>query len=461
MKRFACFFYLMNLFTFHHSHAQTADKKPIVLNVLEREITVNDKKSKVYGLIQEDGTFGIVAHKGDAFNVTVENNLDVPTSIHWHGLILPNGQDGVAFITQFPIYPKTQYQYDFPLLQAGTFFMHAHYGLQEQRLLSAPLILLEPEDDPLSDQDVIVMLTDFSFKSPSQIYAELRCKKMKSGMRINTSDVVEVDYDAFLANFKTLENPEVYQVKKGDKVRLRLINASSATNFFINLDTLEGELIAVDGNRVRPIKGKEFELGVAQRVDVVLTIPAKGGYFPIYAIGEGTKMQTGIVLSTGSEYQKLHSMLAENAGAMTNQQESMLEALHPLPTKQVNQSIVIELGGDMENYIWTLNKQAWPESTPVVVKKGDRVELTFKNVSTMTHPMHLHGHVFQVTAMDGKKMQGAIRDTVLVTPNSSVTVQFDANNPGVWPLHCHVLYHLEAGMLTVVRYEDFIQPLLK
>jgi FtsP/CotA-like multicopper oxidase with cupredoxin domain len=94
-----------------------------------------------------------------------------------------------------------------------------------------------------------------------------------------------------------------------------------------------------------------------------------------------------------------------------------------------------------------------------VVEKGQRVEIVFKNVTTMSHPMHLHGHVFQVTAIDGQPIDGAVRDTVLVMPNSSLTIQFDADNPGVWPLHCHLLYHLEAGMFTVVRYKDFIQPL--
>lgn len=113
----------------------------------------------------------------------------------------------------------------------------------------------------------------------------------------------------------------------------------------------------------------------------------------------------------------------------------------------------------MQDYIWTLNGQSWPEVPPLVVEKGQRVEITFVNTSTMSHPMHLHGHVFQVTAIDGESINGAMRDTVLVMPKSSLSIQFDADNPGVWPLHCHVLYHLEAGMLTVLRYKDFIQPL--
>jgi FtsP/CotA-like multicopper oxidase with cupredoxin domain len=129
-----------------------------------------------------------------------------------------------------------------------------------------------------------------------------------------------------------------------------------------------------------------------------------------------------------------------------------LHALSPLPSKKPDQKIDLVLGGNMIDYIWTINDQAWPEVTPILVKEGKRIEITFKNTSMMSHPMHLHGHVFQVTAINDTPFQGALRDTILVLPNSSVTIQFDADNPGTWPLHCHFLYHAEAGMFSVVRY---------
>lgn len=147
-------------------------------------------------------------------------------------------------------------------------------------------------------------------------------------------------------------------------------------------------------------------------------------------------------------------------GRLTNQQEFLLSALYPLPARPVDQKILVELTGNMALYEWSLNGQSWPEATPIVIENGKRIEITFKNKTGMSHPMHLHGHVFQVTAIDGKPFSGAMRDTILVTPNSTVSIQFDANNPGVWPLHCHLLYHAEAGMFTVVRYKDFIQPLV-
>ena len=415
------------------------------------------------GLKQADGTFGLKIKSGDSFNVVLENELTIPTSIHWHGLILPNNQDGVGFITQFPIYPGESYHYQFPIVQSGTFWMHSHMGLQEQMLLSAPLILYGPEDSSIADQEAVIFLVDFSFKSPFKIYEDLRknCKKSTDTSSMNSRpDIVEVDYDAFLANGRTLDNPEIVHVEAGKKVRLRLINGSSATNFFISLGDLEGDAIAVDGNRIIPLHGSAFELATAQRIDIIVQIPDGENAFPILAQGEGTNKQAGIVLSTkNAQIPRLNEKTERTAGSLTNRQEVLLRAIVPLKEKAIDRHVAIELGGNMADYLWTLNGQSWPASTPVIVEEGERVEIIFKNVSKMSHPMHLHGHVFQVTSIDGKEIKGAMRDTILVLPNSSIAIQFDADNPGVWPLHCHVLYHLESGMMTVVRYKNFIQPL--
>ena len=356
-----------------------------------------------------------------------------------------------------PIYPGQAYSYRFPLVQAGTFWMHSHVGLQEQRLLTAPLILRDAEDAKIADQEVVILLSDFSFTPPQVIFQNLKERSQKQ-MKTITPDIVEVDYDAFLANHHTLESPQVVSVVAGKKVRLRCINASSATNFSLSLGALTGMAIAVDGNKIVPIGGSQFDLGVAQRIDILVTIPPLGGAFAILAQGEGTDKQTGIILATeGATIPQLSSKALQKIGALTSSQEAKLQALSPLPKKPIDNKIVMELGGNMATYEWTLNNQMWPEVTPVVVEKGQRVEITFKNTSSMTHPMHLHGHVYQVTAIDGKAIDGAMRDTILVMPHSAVSIQFDADNPGVWPLHCHVLYHMEAGMFTVLRYKTFEQ----
>jgi FtsP/CotA-like multicopper oxidase with cupredoxin domain len=434
-----------------------------VLQTAEKNISVNGKTATVLALSQPDGTLGISAKKGEFFDLILKNRMQIPTSIHWHGLILPNNQDGVAFVTQFALYPGLDYHYKFPLMQSGTYWMHSHLGLQEQKLLSAPLIIYDPEDSKIADQEAILFFADFSFKSPSEIYRQLRCKHKETPLKkeMSSQDIVEVDYDAFLINYRTLENPDIVKVEPGKKVRLRIINGASATNCFIVLGNLEGEAIAVDGNRIQPLRSAQFELAVAQRIDILLKIPEEGGVFPILARGEGTDKQAGILLTTqeNGPLPNLSEKSTEKAGALTNAQERNLHALYPLAKKPVDRKLVIELGGNMADYSWTMNGQSWPEVTPLVVAQGERVEINFKNSTTMSHPMHLHGHVFQVTAIDGKPFDGAMRDTILVMPNSTVSIQFDADNPGVWPLHCHILYHLEAGMFTVLRYKDFIQPL--
>lgn len=437
----------------------------IDLTIEEKKIFVNGKESTFFALSQPNGNLGATFKKGENFNVVLKNNLDIPSSIHWHGLILPNDQDGVAFITQYPLYPKESYHYQFPLFQSGTYWMHAHYGLEEQKLLAAPLIILSPEDEKIADREVVLFLSDFSFTPPSVIYENLRCRnytkeRLSPGYNINTPDLVDVHYDAFLANLRTLENPEIIEVKSGEKVRLRIINGAAATNFFIDMGKISGKAIAVDGNKIQPVEDAIFELSTAQRIDILLTIPDEGA-FPILAIGEGTNMQTGIILATnGSKIPQVSERLTKKAGAFNQHQEEKFRALAPLPPRPIDRQLLVELGGNMRTYTWTINGQSWPESTPLIVKEGERVELIFKNKTAMSHPMHFHGHVFQITSIDGKKIDGAVRDTVLVMPNSTISAQFDANNPGVWPLHCHILYHLEAGMFTVVRYAGFIQPLL-
>lgn len=454
MDRFILFFLFFFLLP------EICSTEPISLKIIEKEIQVLGKQAKVYAIVQPDGQPGLIANKGELFEVNLQNALRVPTSIHWHGVLLPNNQDGVAFITQFPIYPGNGYRYQYPILQSGTFFMHSHFPLQEQQLLSAPLIFREEGDALIAEREIIMLLTDFSFTSPFDLFLRLRCPKgMKK--KDNKADIIDVEYDAFLANYKTLEDPEIYDVKPEERIRLRIINASSATNFFIQTD-LKGIAIAVDGNRIEPFAGTSFELGIAQRIDIVVTIPKEGGIFPILAKGEATFLQAGIILNAGQDKGKIDPLplrTKKDAGVFTNKQEENLRALYPLRERPIDRKVNLELGGDMARYVWTINGQAWPEITPVEVREGERVEITFTNKTMMTHPMHLHGHVFQVTEIDGKIFKGAVRDTVLVGPRSTLKIQFDANNPGVWPLHCHLLYHLEAGMLTVVRYKDYVQPL--
>jgi FtsP/CotA-like multicopper oxidase with cupredoxin domain len=276
---------------------------------------------------------------------------------------------------------------------------------------------------------------------------------------------IDVKYEALLANRRTLDDPDVFAVKPAQTVLLRLIAASAATNFFIDTGDLDATIVAADGENVKPLKGNFFQLAVAQRLDLLVTIPANGGLFPILALGEGSTLQAGFLLTTpGAEKQKpeLGIRGQRMTGGLDNTQEVRLEAEEPLPERPVQRSLPSVLGGNMKSYQWTINGATYPNRNSLNVKEGERVELINTNETGMSHPMHLHGHVFQVTEIDGQKISGAKRDTILVPPKSIIKIVFDADNPGVWAYHCHILYHLAAGMFTVLKYEgankEFWQP---
>lgn len=483
---FQIFFQLLSLISVLVLTSCSQENVPTILQLKNYTINVNGKSATIYRIEQPDGTWGYSGTQGQKFNVIVENNLNQPSAIHWHGLVLPNNQDGVPFVTQEPIMPGQNYSYNFKLQQKGTYWMHSHYMFQTQKGLSAPLIIHDPKNKN-DYQEVIMFITDFSFKEPEELWKELRKGithsshniqesnmgdmqmdmpnmdyRSMQNMDMATSDLNDVAYDAYLVNYKATDNPDVIKVNSKRKVLLRIINAASASNFIINLGGLKGEAIAVDGEDIIPFSGSKFELAMAQRIDVLLDLSANNAAYPILAQGEGIKMQAGLILKIDNAKDiSLTDKADENAPALGYLQELRLEAKNPLPLKKIDRSLTVNLEGNMTDYVWKLNGKEWPNVTPLKVKEGERVEMIFNNKSMMSHPMHLHGHVFQVTEIDGKKINGAMRDTVNILPNSIVKVQFDANNPGAWMLHCHVLYHEMGGMMTTLNYEGFEAPKFK
>jgi FtsP/CotA-like multicopper oxidase with cupredoxin domain len=443
-----------------------------------RSLDVNGKAASVMGLAQTNGKQGLSFTVNQPFNVLLKNKLSVPTAIHWHGLHPPNAQDGVPGLTQPVIAPNTNYQYNFPVRPSGTHWMHSHQGLQEAFLLSAPLIVHDPSDKK-NEQEIILFLGDFSFTSPTEIFAKLHKPaaggmrmgggmKMGSGMKMGgrmagmgmgKPDTSDVDYDAYLANDRTLSDPEVVRVEKNGRVRLRIINGSSGTNFFVNVGDLSGELIATDGMPVDPIRGSLFPLAIAQRIDLILQLPGEGA-FPILALRENATEQAGIILATsGASVKKIPLKGAVPAGILNLDLERQLVAAEPLAARPIDHSYDLRLQGNMALYQWPINDVIFDVGHPqgqkaqVLVKKGQRIALKFINETGMSHPMHLHGHSFQVIDINGNPLKGALRDTVLVPAGANVTVAFDADNPGTWYLHCHILWHLAAGMAVLVQYQ--------
>ncbi|ARG97982.1 hypothetical protein B6N58_10100 [Legionella micdadei] len=451
-------------------YGASAENQPITLNVVSEPIRVNDKQSSVFNIRQPNGKAGFEGVKGQEFNVLVVNKTNVPIVIHWHGLIDPNNQDGVPYVTQLPIPVGGKQHYRFKLVQAGTFWMHSHEELQVQKLMAAPLIIHDPAQRKMADQEAVVMLQDFTFRNPLQIYEELRHKHpMAMGMggagmdmknRVMKMDLNDVKFDAYLANRRTLKNPEIIRVKPGSILRLRLVNASASTNYWIYTGKLSGKAIAVDGAAVKPLISEQFELALANRLDILLTIPEGEGAYPILAQPEGTNSQTGVILATpGSKIPQLSEKANTTAPALTNAQEYQFKALNPLSKKTVDKVLTYKLEGDMKTYVWKINNEVWPKVTPFLIEKGQRVEIEYINLSGMAHPMHFHGHVFEVTGINGKPIEdGPLHDTVLILPNSSMKLQFDADNPGIWFMHCHILYHAKGGMDTTINYRNYPEP---
>jgi FtsP/CotA-like multicopper oxidase with cupredoxin domain len=348
------------------------------------------------------------------------------------------------------------------------------------RLLAAPLIVRRPEDVAADRQEVTLFLHDFSFRAPSKVLAEITGGSAMagmdhgkaggtamqgmdmgnmngmahgdmSGMGGKAMDLNDFAFDAYLANDRTLADPEVVQIDKGGRALLRVINAAAATVFWIDAGALAARIVAVDGEPVQPVLGSRFGLAMGQRLDIEVDLPAEGGAFPILALREGARERTGIILATkGAQVAKVAEMSEADHPAFSSdlRQEASLRALTPLPDRKPVSSPMLMLGGSMMPYVWTINGKTWADHEPVTARSGDRVEITSHNMSMMAHPMHLHGHGFQVVGVGMDRIAGAVRDTVHVPPMNMVTVAVDAGEAARWMLHCHHMAHLATGMMT-------------
>jgi FtsP/CotA-like multicopper oxidase with cupredoxin domain len=440
-----------------------------------RTLEVDGKAAPVLGLEHRGAALSLV--QGGRFQVALENRLDEPTLIHWHGLTPPSAQDGTPGLSQPALAPGGRYDYDFPLQRAGTFWMHSHHGLQRAKLLAAPLIIADPADAKRDEQDVVMFLADFSFRAPEELLAELTrgqaAEHDMPGMDHGPMDHAEhvagqddapaervhandIEFDAYLANDRNFADPDIVRVEPGGHVRLRVINGAAATNFWIAVDgNLRSELIAVDGNPIVPREGRRFGLAMAQRIDLRLSLPEGEGAYPIYAVRENAVQRTGVILATAKgEVKKLGAAQRLPTSRLDVALEGLLAAAEPFVERVVDRTLTADLTGDMASFVWGINGKPYGEDTPLLVRAGERVELVMQNRTNMAHPMHLHGHRFQVTAIGDRRLAGAVRDTVLVPVGTSVTVAFDADNPGKWAFHCHNEYHMAAGMMTSVQYES-------
>jgi FtsP/CotA-like multicopper oxidase with cupredoxin domain len=459
--------------------AAPASASATILKAASRSLDINGKAASVFGLLQDSGARGLTINAGDNFDVALHNELSEPTLIHWHGLLPPWPLDGVPDVPAPLMKPGETRVYAFPVADPGTYWMHAH-TLQEQNLLAAPLIVHSAADLKADEQEVVTMLHDFSFTPAAELLAHLKSAgggmnmggmdqgmmkahmahmdQMMAAMKpgggmpgmpgMGGMDLNDIKFDAYLANDRTLDDPQVVTVEKGGRVRLRIINGATATAFTIDTGRLEGELIAVDGQDIVPVKGASFPIAMGQRLDVRLTLPNDPGAFPVLALREGANERTGLILATPSaQIARLPTIGDRKGPAIDLALETTLRAARPLTKRAPDRRYSVRLLGGITGYEWGLDG-----ADQLRVHPGQRVEIAMTNMSMMTHPMHLHGHRFQVVAINGAAVNGAVRDTVAIPPMANITIAFDANNAGRWAFHCHNLYHMAAGMMGFVDY---------
>lgn len=241
----------------------------------------------------------------------------------------------------------------------------------------------------------------------------------------------------------------------GRNFRVRLENRAAEPTIvhWHGLLPTYGQDGAVDGNPIEPMLDRRFALGMGQRIDLRILLPKSEGAWPIFVLREGAMERTGVILATRSgAVTRARSRGDAPTKPIDLFQETGLRASRPIAKRPVDRQETVMLDGDMTTYSWTLNGKGWGKHQPLSLREGERVDLTLRNKSMMAYPMHLHGHHFQVVAIDGMRLQGAVRDTVWVPSARAVTIAFDASNPGQWAFHCHHLYHMAAGMMTTVAY---------
>lgn len=406
----------------------------------------------------------IRARVGDVLKVRLDNRLPQPTTVHWHGIALRNDMDGVPVLTQSEIPSGGSFDYEFTLPHPGTYMFHPHVGTQLDRGLYAPLIVDDPAEPGDYDLEQVVIFDDWvdgTGQDPDQILAGLVRNGMggmdgdHGGMQMPMSsllggDAGDVSYPYYVANGRTRSAPTSVRVRPGQRVRFRLINMGGDTAFRVGVPGAPMTVTHTDGFPVVPTEAEAVVIGMGERIDAVVTVPE--ATTALVGIAEGKNDHAAVVLQSGARGSAVDTVAAASAlmsrPAMLSQAFPSMEAV-TLPPRRPDAVHDLVLAGPGERYDWTINGERYDPARGLPVSAGQRVRLRMVNTTTMFHPMHLHGHTFQVVGAGGL---GPRKDTVSVLPNQTVEVDFDADNPGQWLTHCHNIYHGEAGMMTVVSY---------
>ncbi|WP_243222462.1 multicopper oxidase family protein [Microbacterium proteolyticum] len=407
---------------------------------------------------------------GDTVAATVRNRLEADLSVHWHGLALRNDMDGVSPLTQQPIGAGGDFEYRFRAPDPGTYWFHSHFGTQLDRGLYGALIIEDPSEPGAYDDEWVIVLDDWLdgvTATPDGVLADLSVGMGSGGgmgdmfMRMGntlmgaTSDLLagdagDVFYPHYLVNGKPPTDPAQFVARPGSRIRLRIINAGGDTAFRFAVGGHSLTVTHTDGFPVDPTVVDSILLGMGERYDAIITLG--DGVFPLVAFAEGKRDRAfALVRTGGGEAPAAPESMSELRGGRVGVADVLTAASGAgLPARAPDRTIALTLTGGMEKYDWGIDGKRFDMDRPLTaaheVRAGERVQLQVANSTDMWHPFHLHGHTYQ------HAKGGPRKDTSIVLPRQTLTVEFDADNPGVWLAHCHNLYHAESGMATVIGY---------
>lgn len=431
----------------------TITAAPTTVSIGGREV-----QTWAFGERPSDGAIRVGA--GDVLEARFVNSLPAANTVHWHGVALRNDMDGVHDMTQAAVEPGSEFVYRFVVPDPGTYWFHPHMGLELDRGLYAALIVDDPSEPLDYDVEFAVVLDDWldGFgTTPEAVLRGLQSEGGHSAHDMGSMDMGQmgamtglngdVSYPLHLINGRAPSERSQFDATPGQRVRLRIINAASDTAYRFAVGGHELTVTHTDGFSVEPVTVDHIVLGMGERYDVILT--AGSGVVPIVAVPEGKadpaaeavlRTTSGAAPSVGSRPPQLEGR------ALSYFQLAAAEKAR-LPERSVDRDVEVRLTADSGSYLHGIGGKSFPSSSPVEISEGERLRVRVLNETMMFHPIHLHGHTFQMASKGSAR-----KDTVNVEAMSSVEFDIDGDNPGQWMLHCHNTYHLETGMATTLSY---------
>ena len=452
---------------------------------------------------------------GDEAVIKVFNDTDEPTTLHWHGVLVPWRQDGPQFTNTKIIEPKKEHTFRFPIKHTGTYWYHSHTEFQEQRGLYGAIVIEDEGKHHHVDHDLVYLMSDWIDMPPRDVLEILKTsphyfafkKKnipnlakiikdkefgnyIKSELvRMGAMDLGDVGYDAFLVNGKV--HSQFEQVKPGDRVRLRIINAGASTYFYFNIGRKRHfKVISKDGMPVEPVIVNEIMIGMGETYDVIYQVPESLMGVEVRATAQDVSGHSSLVLGQNhhvetvpsrnkptfySTHHHHSSHHMEPDAHKTHDTHHHMPQVKNVETKLLDytmlrsptpsnfddnliraQIIDLDLTGNMDTYSWSINGKPFSEDKYIDIRENEVITFRFINKTMMNHPLHLHGHFFRL--LNGQGDHAPVFHTLDVGPSQMLSIEFHADAPGLWFLHCHNLYHMKMGMSRLVRYEGFAPP---